>query len=353
MKKFLCRALSAVICLSMLAGCGAKKTTTPVIMTVDGEDVYANEYVAYMYTQKNNFESTFGVDESYWNDETQGPQMLEALKEQAKQQVLLQRAIRKIAKENNITLSKEDIKKMNENNESMIKDTYGDKAKFKEALKASGFTEELYNYTNETSELFNKINDFYFGKDGSDTPSDDEIKKYFEENYVTVKHILQAGFDANDTSRTPLKGDALAKKKAKAEEILKKAKAGEDFDALIKEFGEDPGMKTNTTGYTCSDNDNFDPAFMKAAKALKVGEISGIVEGSSGFHIIKRLPLEASKLDAENGSVKGTTIRDDIVNELTGGVQKKLDEYTKGLDVKLTDEYNEINLKNMDLYLGK
>jgi len=35
--------------------------------------------------------------------------------------------------------------------------------------------------------------------------------------------------------------------KPKAEEVLNKAKNGEDFEALIKEYGEDPEWKANST----------------------------------------------------------------------------------------------------------
>jgi len=40
--------------------------------------------------------------------------------------------------------------------------------------------------------------------------------------------------------------------KPKAEEVLNKAKNGEDFEALIKEYGEDPGMESEQykDGYT-------------------------------------------------------------------------------------------------------
>ena len=46
-----------------------------------------------------------------------------------------------------------------------------------------------------------------------------------------------------------LSEEEMATKKALAEEIYQKAISGEDFDSLIAEYGEDPGMETYPNGY--------------------------------------------------------------------------------------------------------
>lgn len=82
-------------------------------------------------------------------------------------------------------------------------------------------------------------------------------------------------------------------KRAKAEQILSRAKAGEDFAKLANEFSEDPGNKppgSEPQGGLYKDvtKGKMVPAFEAAALALEPGQISpDLVETPYGFHIIK------------------------------------------------------------------
>jgi hypothetical protein len=79
-----------------------------------------------------------------------------------------------------------------------------------------------------------------------------------------------------------------ADKKTKAEEILNRAKAGEDFAALAKEFSEDPGSKEKGGLYEGVVKKQMVPEFENAALALEPGQISpNLVETNYGYHIIK------------------------------------------------------------------
>ena len=86
----------------------------------------------------------------------------------------------------------------------------------------------------------------------------------------------------------------LKKIEAEAQEVYQKAVAGEDFDALIAQYGEDPGMTSEpykTTGYLISENSTgFLPEFVEAASALEnAGDISAPVASYYGYHIIKKV----------------------------------------------------------------
>ena len=84
-----------------------------------------------------------------------------------------------------------------------------------------------------------------------------------------------------------------ARRRAEAQRILERAKAGEDFAALANEFSEDPGNIRESGAkagglYSNVPVGRFLEAFETAALALQPGQVAGeLVETDHGYHVIK------------------------------------------------------------------
>lgn len=103
---------------------------------------------------------------------------------------------------------------------------------------------------------------------------------------VTASHILVAysGAMRADPSITRTKEVA----KQRAEQILAKARKGDDFAKLADDASDDPSAKRNHGSLGRFTREQMVKPFADAAFALRPGEVSALVETPFGFHVIKR-----------------------------------------------------------------
>jgi NIMA-interacting peptidyl-prolyl cis-trans isomerase 1 len=104
---------------------------------------------------------------------------------------------------------------------------------------------------------------------------------------VTASHILVAykGAMRADASIERSKDDA----KKRAEQLLVRARKGEDFGKLADDASDDPSAKRNHGSLGRFTREQMVKPFADAAFALKPGEVSTLVETPFGFHVIKRI----------------------------------------------------------------
>ena len=103
---------------------------------------------------------------------------------------------------------------------------------------------------------------------------------------IAARHLLVSYQGALRASPSITRSKAEAQ--ARATTALARAKAGEDFELLVKEFSDEPGAGDRGGSLGRFGHGMMVPAFEKAAFKLAPGEISDLVETAFGFHVIQR-----------------------------------------------------------------
>jgi len=161
-------------------------------------------------------------------------------------------------------------------------------------------------------------------------------------------------------------GAPPAGKRKKAQGILDRAKAGEDFVALANEFTEDPGNKgPDGAGqgglYKDVPKGRMVAPFEAAALALEPGQISPeLVETDFGFHIIKlerklgktgtdgeetydarHILISTGFKDPDNPTAREAPVKDYVREKLETEKEKKLlDEIVASNNIQVPDDFS-------------
>jgi parvulin-like peptidyl-prolyl isomerase len=125
--------------------------------------------------------------------------------------------------------------------------------------------------------------------------SKDILDRPAEAGPIPVQHVLIGWKDAPMAKRSAdPRGKDRTKEQADklATDILAKAKAGEDFTKLMKDFSEDPGSKDTGKSYDVAPDAPYVDSFKKLSLRLHEGEV-GLVKSPFGWHIIKRVPPDS------------------------------------------------------------
>lgn len=229
------------------------------------------------------------------------------------------------AKEANVTLSDED--------KAAIDKVFSDKDQIS-TWQQSGINISILRKLYEEDYIITA----YINKLAKDA-SDEDILKYIKETYgenadlyeYNTRHILlKTTTTGEDGTSSKMSDEQKATVFAKAQGLLARALAGEDFATLAKENSED-GTASDGGAFTFYDGDSIYEEYEKASKSLEAGQVyAQIVETDAGYHIIK---LDSK---VENGRSKSSTIRSSYANEKVNNLST-----SEKIDIK-TDVLNKL-----------
>ncbi|QWT17634.1 peptidylprolyl isomerase [Collinsella sp. zg1085] len=246
-------------------------------------------------------------------------------------QYLLSQAI----KDEQVSVSNEEVQKAVD---SAI-EQYGGKDNFLRIISAIGYTETTYKDFLHQNLLRQALRDKVAPiKD----VSDQQVLDNFNENFATYN-------DARRSENLLIKVDAKAsdEDKAKAKEkiqgILDKINAGEmSFEDAVKEYSEDKGSQKNKGDVGWDKLTRFVAEYQSALSQLGKDGVSGVVETSYGYHLIKC--TDVFKLDdkAEKIDQLPKEFKEYLTNVIKTRTQQTayaewMDAYVKKADIKIND----------------
>lgn len=156
----------------------------------------------------------------------------------------------------------------------------------KKTLEGYGIGEESFNYCYaDYSVKYGQVFEYVYGEDGERTVSDDDLKKYFADNFTGYAFFSYSMSETTEDGETIAKSDEEFKK---AEENFNSYadiinKSGQDYKSAVKKFIEDYEMTYDPTysGAIENENDNssFDRNVIDTLKTLKEGEATVVKTG--------------------------------------------------------------------------
>ncbi len=281
----------------------------------------------------------YGVAELPWDtaDENGQTTLAQFVLDDAINYAVLQRMVEKKGAAAKLTVSQEDKDAIQNAMDAMEAEVAEDGVSVEQYLWQQGLTGELYRWNCECDYIYEDLALANFGPDSPNPPTEQSLRAAREEKgEYMVKHILLASLDT--ATREPLDEKTVAEKKAAAEKLLAQLRASDDpmslFDEYMNTLSEDPGLASNPDGYVFTANTSVDPAFEEAALALEYGQISDVVEGVSGYHIILRLPLEVN-------------VDEDMNDYITLKMTQLADQWIKEADIKTTKAFDKLDARTI------
>ncbi len=288
-KAILAAALAGVM---LVGGCaGGQNGDDPVemgnevVLKVGNTEMTKAEFQFFLDDVKKQMEGTeLSTDDGWETSEIEGKKAIDIAKERAYESAVQYLSAIEIGKEMKLKYTKDEM----ENLKGQINVSYFEQYENSEDLinlicESTLYTTKLQEKLVEEQPVQDKEKEDYFNAH----------KKEIEEVYMRAKHVLF--LTKNQETNEALPQEEIAAKKKQADDVLARARKGENFDALVTEYSEDPGSAQNPLGYVFTTGEMV-KEFEDCVLGLKAGEI-GFAETSFGYHIIQRLDLDVASCD--------------------------------------------------------
>ena len=200
-----------------------------------------------------------------------GTRQYDAVKQQVMQFLVSAKWIEGEAKERGISASDAEVKRQFEQTKDQ---SFPNDRAYKRFLKTSGQTEEDLLFRVRLDVLSNKIRQDV--TEGSQNVSQDEIKKYYDENQQQFSQPERRDLEV-----------ILTKGQAKALEAKKAVEGGQKWSAAAKKYSVDPASKEQGGKLLGVSKGQQDPKFDAAIFAAVKGRVAGPIKTDAGYYLFR------------------------------------------------------------------
>ncbi len=285
--KIFCGLLCGLLTLSSLTACSAGRPIKSsdeeltAVGTVDEYEVLYEElrFVTLMY--RTQLEGQYGKD--IWSDPATAEQYRGELEELVMRNITANYAVLTLCRAVGITPDAGEIQTAVADYIDELVVEIGGRSAYKSALREQGLTDHFLRFTVAVDYCQNELYYSYTQDLGLIETDEDVVYDYIMDgNFIRTVHV----YIQND------QGDDIEKNRAAAEDVHRRLTEGEDINKIIGSSVNEDFDLTTTNGYYFTRGEMI-TAYEDAAFALEIGSFSDVVETSTGFYVIKRLPLEA------------------------------------------------------------
>lgn len=268
--------LMLLLSVLLLNGCGERKSEEIVLSTgLKADEVFRlgtvscslKEARIYLYNEQNRYEEVYGTE--IWKDEVSGGELEVRLKDKVLAEISQIKAMTLLAQEKEIVLDEDEIQKAEMAAAEYLNSLNAAETELLEISQelAAGMYREYALADKVYRQIIADINPEI---------SDDEAR------IITVQHILiRTGKEEADGTITPFTEEEKAECRRTAQDVYRAAMDGESFELLSEKYNED------SEGTISFGKGEKEAIFESAAFELEKDEISGVIETSRGYEILK------------------------------------------------------------------
>jgi peptidyl-prolyl cis-trans isomerase SurA len=227
-----------------------------------------------------------------------------------------ERLIIQQATELKLSVSSEDVDRSIE----QIKKENGGLTDAQLALELSKAGQSMASYRQEIKKQIMRYRVLNIAVGSKVTVSDNDVQSYYDGHMKSGDHVQVRASHIFVSIPENADGVTLKAKEKFAHDLLERAKGGEDFAKLAKEFSQDPATRDEGGDLGYFGRDMLPKPIEEMVFSMKIGEVRGPVRADRGFHVIKLI-------DRRTKEVKPIAdVREELRNQLR---QKEMERQTK------------------------
>ncbi len=267
LKKMFAICIVVLLSTSMVIGCAkTEEITENDVAIVNGTRISLDDFNKNLALVVIDYEKEFGENILEKDDGT-GKTLLESVKKQILDKLVMDEILLQEAAKNEITVSDEKI----EEAFAAFREFKENDEQFRKSLDEHGVIVVFIKKQIEQDYIMEQYMVFFIEKA---TVTEEEVRKFYDDNpeYFNTEEVKASHILINDEEL--------------ANEIRARIEKGEDFKELAMQYSEDPGSKELGGDLGFFGRGRMIPEFEEAAFALEIGEVSEPISSMFGYHII-------------------------------------------------------------------